>query len=256
MLSPSSFLLPLLLAPLTVAQTLSTVCTLFTPIRHGQNESYTQTSLRSYKIFATVDCPSNTTAPGCTAITGGFVSDSLALSLTTYGTNSTAALWSLIRNSTNGTFESIDTNPTTRLPTSTFTVDAGSNGHVVFTPTHRCVNGTLGGCDQQPEFNGVVVEACAPIFVPNGSDGDAMVLEGTTNFVVTDMLEAGAVNCNPANTTLASDAPDVNCQHQFNGSASGNATSDMPANAAGGLRSGFGGMMAVAGIVGVMFVAL
>ncbi|KAK6428477.1 hypothetical protein LTR95_015378 [Oleoguttula sp. CCFEE 5521] len=252
-----TYLLPLLLAPLVAAQTLSTTCTLFNLNGSAStNGSYTRTSSCSFKISADVVCPSNTTAPGCSTTIGGFVTDSMTLSIDTTA-NATADLWTLIRENANGTLDdtSIDTSPTSRLDTTTFNVDAVLNGHVVFTPTQRCVNGTLGGCEQQPEFNGVAVEACAPILLPNASRGDAPVFEGTTNFVVTDVTASDASKCNPANTTVASDAPDLTCQHQANGSASSNTTGATPANAAERLRAGLGRVMVVVGLVGVAFVA-
>lgn len=195
-------------------------CSNFTIV--GAN-NYTKPSPMTFAVSQGVVC--NGTSD-CSVPVGGDVTSQRTTNLT----DSTPDwAYQLISNATGYPF---NTTLIGAVENTTYTMKQGSSGYIGFTPTYRCTQGILSGCDNK-HLEGTAVEACTPFGWEEGT------INGTLAAVATSPETALALVCNPANTSLASSGNSTNFCINPTNSSSGNTTApDLRAGA--GVSSSFG----------------
>lgn len=198
----------------------SSSCTNYTASR----ESYSQTGLVTSIVSAGLVCPSTQTI-GCKLPSGGWVTDSRTLNITT---SDASSIFTLISSAVDYQFNETESYD---VDVYTFTFRNGTAGYIGWTFTHHCTSGVLSGCSGDIS-DGTAVEACGPMHGYTGSSG----LAGSIGPIYTDDELAESVTCNPANTTKASKAPDEAC---LSGNSSSSSDSSGETSGA-GLRTWWG----------------
>lgn len=210
-----SFVATSLLSVMALCQHTETAatCSNFTIV--GAN-NYTKPSPMTFAVSQGVVC--NGTSD-CPVSVGGDAAIQRATNLTE---STPDWVYQLISNATGYTF---DATLIGAVENTTYTMDQGSSGYIGFTPTWRCTQGILSGCDDK-NLNGTAVEACTPF----GWEQD--MINGTLAVVATSPQTASALLCNPANTSLASDGNSTNfCNNPTNSSSGTPTPTDLHAGA-------------------------
>ncbi|THX15103.1 hypothetical protein D6D13_02393 [Aureobasidium pullulans] len=177
-------------------------------------KSYTRPGPSPFTISAGIVC---TGSSPCDIPVGGFVTVDRSLNISSLDDGTVSDIFALISSSdTSVTFEESTTN---NISSTTQRFENGTAGYVIFTPTLRCISGTLGGCPSgnAAVMDGTIVEACTP----TGSPQDPDDIVGSINIVKADEATAEALTCNPANVSSAAEAPNMACRSQKGGETSG-----------------------------------
>ncbi|KAI5200582.1 hypothetical protein E4T39_05711 [Aureobasidium subglaciale] len=178
---------------------LAASCSTFT--QSGQ--PYTQPSVRTQIISKGVVCDVETTARGCPVPYGGWVTDERTLNITVADPDS---IFERISDTVNFTFNRTVTewigsqdaaNPDTAY------IKNGTAIYEGYTSAHRCVSGTLSGCDDS-ELEDTAFEACTP-YSNTGNPVSGIIAP-----ITSDRSVVAALTCNPANTTEAKNGNNSN----------------------------------------------
>ncbi|THW84503.1 hypothetical protein D6D18_07800 [Aureobasidium pullulans] len=203
------FLMPLAALATNIFENRATCSTFDTDGR-----SYTRPGPSPFTISAGIVC---TGRSPCDIPVGGFVTVDRSLNISSLDDGTVSDIFALISSSdTPVTFEESMTN---NISSTTQRFENGTAGYVIFTPTLRCISGTLGGCPSgnSAVTDGTIVEACTP----TGSPQDPDDIVGSINIVKADEATAEALTCNPANVSSAAEAPNMACRGQKGGETSG-----------------------------------
>ncbi|TIA29970.1 hypothetical protein D6C79_09788 [Aureobasidium pullulans] len=203
------FLMPLTALATNIFENRATCSTFDTDGR-----SYTRPGPSPFTISAGIVC---TGRSPCDIPVGGFVTVDRSLNISSLDDGTVSDIFALISSSdTSVTFEESMTN---NISSTTQRFENGTAGYVIFTPTLRCVSGTLGGCPSgnAAVTDGTIVEACTP----TGSPQDPDDIVGSIDIVKADEATAKALTCNPANVSSAAEAPNMACRSQKGGETSG-----------------------------------
>ncbi|KAL8727005.1 MAG: hypothetical protein Q9181_005862 [Wetmoreana brouardii] len=141
---------------------------------------YTKPAIITHRVSIGIDCPKSDRNSTCPLQTGGYVTDSAILNITT---SSTPKIFDAIRQKTDKPFYDTITGSVTN---STVQVDAGTVGYWGWTVTLRCYAGTLGDCIGGDVKAGTAVEACTPSTLEATSSTGSPQFDGTGAFVATD----------------------------------------------------------------------
>ncbi|TIA64506.1 hypothetical protein D6C77_01400 [Aureobasidium pullulans] len=168
--------------------------------------SYTRPGPSPFTISAGIVC---TGRSPCDIPVGGFVTVDRFLNISSLDDGTVSDIFALISSSDISiTFKESMTNNNS---STTQRFENGTAGYVIFTPTLRCISGTLGGCPSgnAAVTDGSIVEACTP----TGSPQDPDDIVGSIDIVKADEATAEALTCNPANTVGMLD--DLFCMPEF-----------------------------------------
>ncbi|KAL8706616.1 MAG: hypothetical protein Q9201_000363 [Fulgogasparrea decipioides] len=169
--------LPLLL-PLLSAYTCRAATDCFTQV----GDYYTKPAITTHRVSIGIDCPDSDRNNTCPLQTGGYVTESAILNITT---NSTPKIFDAVRQKTGKPFYDTITGSVTN---STVQIEAGKMGYWGWTVTLRCSAGTLGDCIGGDVKAGTAIEACTPSTLEGASSTGFPQLDGTGAFVATDNL--------------------------------------------------------------------
>ncbi|KAI4181757.1 MAG: hypothetical protein L6R41_006424 [Letrouitia leprolyta] len=149
---------------------------------------YTVPSISTRRVSVGIDCPQSDRNTTCPLQTGGVITESRSLNITT---DSEDKVFDAVRQATNGTFEESITSPVANF---TYQVDPGTMGWYGFTPTLYCYGGTLGDCIGGDVVAGTAIEACEPRTLKDSSNTGFNYFDGTGQFVVTDDISNTSTN--------------------------------------------------------------